>query len=123
MSPTEGFGFRAVYGWWDLDCTESHACDTNGYEYQWGGYIEPSYRISLGGELDSSVGVWTRFSVNDEKADPDVGGVSAKIRQYDYGVNYWLSPNAVLKVDYENNKFYSTGKGTHGFNFGFGYQF
>lgn len=124
MSPSEGFGFRAVYGWWDLDCSEGHACVTNGYAYQWGGYVEPSYRISLGGELDSSIGFWTRVSYNDEKADDSIASKpSAKVRQYDYGVNYWLSPAAVLKVDYESTKTYSDGKGTHGFNFGFGYQF
>ena len=39
-------------------------------------------------------------------------------------LNYWwLSPNAVLKVDYENQKYYSNGKGTAGWNFGIGYQF
>ncbi len=123
MSPSEGFGFRALYGWGDLDCDTSHACDTNGYEYQWGGYIEPSYRWGLGGAMDSSIGVFTRFSMNDEKADPDAAGKSAKVRQYDYGVNYWLTPNAVLKVDYENTKTYTDNKGTHGFNFGMGYQF
>ena len=123
MSPTEGFGFRGLYGWWDLDCDTTHACNTNGYEYQWGGYIEPSYRWSIGGAMDSSIGVFTRISLNDEKADPDAAGKSAKVRQYDYGFNYWLSPNAVLKVDYENTKTYSDGKGTHGFNFGMGYQF
>ena len=28
-----------------------------------------------------------------------------------------------FKVDYENTKTYSDNKGTHGFNFGIGYQF
>ena len=78
--------------------------------------------MSLGGPLDSSVGIFTRISYNDEKADSNAAGKSAKVRQYDYGVNYWLSPNAVLKIDYENTKTYSDNKGTHGFNFGMGYQ-
>tara|TARA_A100001011_G_C14268317_1_gene825764 strand:- start:769 stop:1953 length:1185 start_codon:yes stop_codon:yes gene_type:complete len=124
MSPTEGFGFRGLYGWWDLDCDTTHACNTNGYAHQWGGYIEPSYRWSIGGAMDSSFGVFSRISFNDEKADSSTTtGTSAKVRQYDYGFNYWLSPNAVLKVDYENTKTYSDNKGTHGFNFGMGYQF
>ena len=123
MSPTEGFGFRGLYGWWDLDCDTTHVCNTNGYAHQWGGYIEPSYRWSIGGAMDSSFGVFSRISFNDEKADSTAAGKSAKVRQYDYGFNYWLSPNAVLKVDYENTKTYSDNKGTHGFNFGMGYQF
>ena len=74
--------------------------------------------------MDSSFGVFSRISFNDEKADSSTTtGTSAKVRQYDYGFNYWLSPNAVLKVDYENTKTYSDNKGTHGFNFGMGYQF
>ena len=30
MSPTEGFGFRAFGGTWQLDCPSTHACATNG---------------------------------------------------------------------------------------------
>ena len=33
-SPTEGWGYKALYGWWDLDCDTTHACSSNGYEYQ-----------------------------------------------------------------------------------------
>ena len=48
---------------------------------------------------------------------------SNKIRQYDLLLNYWLSPNAVLKIDYENSKTYTDDKGSAGYNFGMGYQF
>ena len=121
-SPTEGMGYKALYGWWDLDCDSTHVCSSNGYEYQWGGMAEISYRWGLGGAMDSSVGIAYRYEMNDEKADPDYAG-SAKLRQHNVLMNYWLSPNAVLKVDYENTKIYSSGKGTNGYNFGIGYQF
>ena len=122
MSPTEGFGFRAVAGKWDLDCPSTHACATNGFAKQYGGYIEPSYRWSLGGPLDSSIGIAARAGVRNDKADEEQNA-SNKIRRYDLLVNYWLSPNAVLKIDYENSKLYSSGKGSAGYNFGMGYQF
>ena len=122
MSPAEGFGFRSVIGQWDLDCPTENSCATNGYAKQWGVYIEPSYRFSLGGAMDSSIGFFARAGARNDKAD-EAQNASNKVRQYDFGMNYWLAPNAVLKIDYENSKLYSSGKGTHGWNFGVGYQF
>ena len=122
MSPTEGFGFKAFGGTWQLDCPSTHACATNGREKIWGAFIEPSYRWSLGGPLDSSIGIGARAGAWNDKAD-ELQNASNKIRQYDLLLNYWLSPNAVLKVDYENQKYYTDNKGTAGWNFGIGYQF
>ena len=122
MSPSEGFGFRAFGGEWNLDCPSTHACATNGRSKMWGTYVEPSYRWSLGGPLDSSIGVGFRAGAWNDKAD-ELDNASNKIRQYDYMINYWLSPNAVLKMDYENQKYYTNGKGTSGINVGIGYQF
>jgi hypothetical protein len=122
MSPSEGFGFRAVAGQWDLDCPTTHACATNGFAKAYGAYVEPSYRWSLGGPLDSSIGVAARAGVRNDKAD-ESANASNKVRRYDLLLNYWLSPGAVLKIDYENSKLYSNGKGSSGFNFGMGYQF
>ena len=122
MSPTEGMGFRAFYGQWDLDCPSNHVCDTNGREHVWGAFVEPSYRWSLGGPMDSSIGVAARAGAWNDKAEESANS-SNKIRQYDLMVNYWLSPNAVLKIDYENQKYYTDDKGTAGYNFGIGYQF
>ncbi len=122
MSPSEGFGFRAFGGQWNLDCPDTHSCATNGRSYMWGTYVEPSYRWSLGGPLDSSIGVAFRAGAWNDKAD-ELDNASNKIRQYDYMINYWLSPNAVLKMDYENQKYYTNGKGTSGINLGIGYQF
>ena len=97
-------------------------CDTNGREKIWGAFIEPSYRWSIGGPLDQSVGIAARAGAWNDKADESANS-SNKIRQYDLLLNWWLSPNAVLKVDYENQKYYSSGKGSAGWNFGIGYQF
>ena len=122
MSPTEGFGFKSVVGSWQLDCPSTHSCATNGREKIWGAFIEPSYRWSIGGALDQSIGIAARAGAWNDKAD-ELQNASNKIRQYDLMLNWWLSPNAVLKVDYENQKYYTNGKGTAGWNFGIGYQF
>jgi hypothetical protein len=122
MSPTEGLGFRALAGQWDLDCPSTHACATNGFKKAYGAYIEPSYRWSLGGPMDSSVGIAARAGVRNDKAD-ESANASNKVRRYDLLLNYWLSPNTVLKVDYESSKLYTSGKGSSGYNFGMGYQF
>ena len=122
MSPSEGFGFKSLVGNWQLDCPSTHSCATNGREKIWGAFIEPSYRWSIGGPLDSSIGIAARAGACNDKAD-EAQNSSNKIRQYDLMLNYWLSPNAVLKVDYENQKYYTNDKGTAGWNFGIGYQF
>ena len=67
--------------------------------------------------MDSSIGVAFRAGAWNDKAD-ELDNASNKIRQYDYMINYWLSPNAVLKFDYENQKYYTDGKGTSGINVG-----
>jgi hypothetical protein len=122
MSPSEGFGFRALAGKWELECPTTHACATNGFAKAYGAYVEPSYRWSIGGPLDSSIGLAVRAGVRNDKAD-ETANASNKVRRYDVLLNYWLSPNAVLKIDYENSKLYSSGKGSAGYNFGMGYQF
>ena len=122
MSPSEGFGFKALAGEWNLECPTTHACATNGYKKAYGAYVEPSYRVNLGGAMDSSVGVAARVGVRNDKAD-ESANASNKVRRYDLLLNYWLSPNAVLKIDYESSKHYTDGKGSAGYNFGMGYQF
>ena len=69
MSPSVGFGFRAFAAEWNLDCPSGHVCSTNGRSHVWGTYIEPSYRWSLGGPMDSSIGVGFRAGVWNDKAD------------------------------------------------------
>ena len=116
MSPSEGFGFKSLIGNWQLDCPSTHACATNGREKIWGAFIEPSYRWSIGGPLDSSIGIAARAGAWNDKAD-EAQNSSNKIRQYDLMLNWWLSPNAVLKVDYENQKYYKSGRYLQNYRF------
>ena len=61
-----------------------------------GCFLEPSYRWSIGGPLDQSIGIAARAGAWNDKAD-ELQNASNKIRQYDLMLNWWLSPNAVLK--------------------------
>ena len=106
--------------WWNLDCSVPILAllmvDQNL------GYLHRIPQMAVRGAMDSSIGIAFRAGAWNDKAD-ELDNASNKIRQYDYMINYWLSPNAVLKFDYENQKYYTDGKGTSGINVGVGYQF
>jgi len=83
----ERFGLRALWASWNID---GIAFEDNGRDKQEGWYIEPSYRIS------DNLGVFTRFSTYNNAA----GVASSTDAEYiDLGMNYWLSPQVVLKAD------------------------
>lgn len=106
-----GFGLKALYANWDLD----NNVDTinAARAEQMGYYIEPSYRF--GG--DREYGVFARYSVyNNNAADSD----ALDVEQMDVGFNYWLTPTAVFKFDYQDQ---SKGGSDDGFNLGVGYSF
>ena len=104
----------ASAGTWNLDCPSNHTCDTNGRENMgciFRAFLQMEYRWSTRSiQLVARAGAWN------DKAD-ESANASNKIRQYDLLLNWWLSPNAVLKVDYENQKYFSSGKGSAGYNF------
>jgi len=88
-----------------------------GRQLQSGYYIEPSYRFN------KNVGVFARFEQTDERADSNYGAArDSKTSRSLVGLNYWLTDNAVLKVDYqyENDE---TDRHLDGFNLGVGWQF
>ncbi|KAA3640443.1 MAG: porin [Proteobacteria bacterium] len=106
-----GFGLRALYAKWDLDdnvnTVNAARAEQEGY------YIEPSYRF---GE-NRQYGVFARYSVyNNNAAD----ALSLDHKQMDVGMNYWLTPQVVFKVDYQDQ---SEGGHDDGFNLGMGYSF
>ncbi len=101
------FGLKALAAQWDID---SAAAEMIGRDKQQGFYIEPSWRIN------DAWGVFARYSEwNNEAGLP---GEDAE--QVDFGVNWWLHPDVVLKADYETQ---SGSKDDKGFNLGVGYQF
>jgi hypothetical protein len=69
------------------------------------------------------MGIFLRAGDRDDKAGTKTGtNTSNKTSQTDFGVNYWLTDNAVLKADWERKKVYGK-TAVQGFNLGMGYQF
>ncbi|MCL1076699.1 porin [Parashewanella spongiae] len=103
----EDFTVKALYAQWNVDGKEAEAL---GRDEQMGYYIEPAYRI------DENFGVFARYNVYNNEAGSD----AEDVKQYNYGVNYWLNEHVVFKADYEKQGGRNDSKG---FNLGVGYSF
>lgn len=85
-----------------------------GADRQNGWYVEPSWRFN------ENWGVFARYNTWDNQA----GGVAdTEYTQWDLGVNYWLHPNVVFKLDYQDQDAPPGKKELDGWNLGVGYQF
>ena len=123
--PSRGFGTRAFYGFWDLDCppvlTDANQCAENGRNHQWGWFTEGSYRFDLTGE--QSLGFFIRRQEWDDKAGTkNATTTKNNITMSSFGANWWLTDQAVLKVDWERKKTFGSDS-VQGFNMGMGYNF
>ena len=122
-----GFSGRAFWGEWNLDCPayvgSGNTCIQKGFDEQYGYFGELSYRWDLAG--DSSIGTFVRYGVRDDNAGTLSGtNVHNKIKQWDTGINYWITDDAVLKVDFEEQtKDKANQRDSRGMNVGMGYQF
>lgn len=107
----KNFTIKALYADWDLD---GNNAEIIGADSQNGWYIEPSYKIN------EKWGIFARYNEWDNAAGDSN---NSEYKQTDFGVNYWLDEDVVLKADYQNQ---SAPKGKDefdGFNLGVGYQF
>ena len=104
------FGLKALYATWDLD---GNGPASIGADEQTGWYIEPSYKVN------DQVGLFSRYSLWDNQAG---NSTDSEYTQWDIGVNWWLDPQVVVKVDYQDQSA-PAGKEQDGFNVGVGYQF
>lgn len=104
---SDTFGFRALWAEWDIDGDDF---DTAGADRLSGWYIEPSYKLT------DNLGVFVRYSEYDRG-----NKLNTEFETYDFGINYWLNPNVVLKADYTD----TVGEGDEGdaFNLGVGWSF
>jgi len=107
----DDFQLRALYATWNFDDAINSIKD--GADEQTGFYIEPSYKIT------DKFGVFARFSEYDNSAG---SAADSAIEQIDLGVNYWLHPNVVFKIDYQNQD-NSSGTGSDGINIGVGFSY
>ena len=125
--PRIGYGMRAFYGVWDLDCPafigSANTCIQKGRDKQTGGFVEASYRWEVDADYGQTMGLFVRRSEQDDKAGTKTSGnLSNNTTRTDFGVNYWLTDNAVLKTDWFRKKVFGESS-VQGFNLGMGYQF
>ena len=92
VTPDIRVGLRALYARWDLNGSAAAAV---GRDQQYGWYVEPSVRFAT---VAGDVGLFGRYSEDDNTAGD---GVASKFKQISIGSNYWIHPNAVLKLEYE----------------------
>lgn len=105
------FGLRALYADWSLDGAGPEAI---GADRQTGWYVEPSWRFN------SQWGVFARYNQWDNQAG---NAADSEYTQWDVGVNYWLHPNVVFKLDYQDQDAPAGKSEYDGWNLGVGYQF
>jgi hypothetical protein len=97
----------ALYGEWHIDGDLAKAL---GKDEQNGWYLEPSWRLT------PKLGVFARYSEWDTQAG---GHDDTQVEEVDFGFNYWLVDNVVLKADWVDQR---NARGD-GFNLGVGWNF
>lgn len=107
----DSFGLRALYASWDLDGAGPKAI---GADRQDGWFVEPSWRFN------DQWGVFARYNRWDNLAN---SAFDTEYTQIDLGVNFWLHPQVVFKLDYQDQDAPPGKPEMDGFNLGVGYQF
>ena len=117
------WGLRALYAQWDIDSAIESVANNDlsnnglGRDQQFGYYIEPSYQIN------EKLGAFLRLERTDERAGSNLAAANdSTTDRMLLGLNYWLTNNTVLKLDYqfEND---DKDRDLDGFNAGIGWQF
>jgi len=105
------FGLRALWAGWDID---SELSGKAGSDEQEGWYIEPSYKLT------EKLGAFVRYSEYNNTAGDST---STDTEVWEYGVNYWLHPQVVLKADYTDYVNDNGGSDSDALNLGVGWSF
>ena len=106
------FAFRALYAKWDIDSGINQL--NEGADEQVGWYLEPSVK------LNPKLGFFARYGSYDLLASNSASASEKK--QFDIGLNYWIHPRVVVKMDYQQQD-NENGTDNDGFNIGMGYSF
>ena len=107
----KAFGLRALYADWSLN---GPGPEELGADRQKGWYIEPSWRFT------EQWGVFARYNEWDNLAGDDS---DSQYTQWALGINYWLHPSVVFKLDYQDENAPDGKKELDGWNLGVGWQF
>jgi hypothetical protein len=114
----DAFGLRALYAWWDI---EGSAVSAVGADEQYGYYIEPSYRFNNAWTMNQDIGFFGRYA---EWDNADGNSLNTETIQYNFGANWWVDKDVVVKIDYQIQDVGSDiSKELDGLNVGLGYQF
>lgn len=112
---TGPFTVKALYAMWDLDDAIVTTSGDAGSDEQEGFYIEPSYKLT------EKLGIFARYNQWDNQAGDSI--VDSELEQIDVGLNYWLTPNVVLKADYQDQDAPTGFTERDGLNLGVGWSF
>jgi hypothetical protein len=111
----QNFSTRALYAQWDikdLAAANAHKAKQEGY------YLEASYKPI------EKLGVFARFSAWDNEAANSLANkADSKKEQWNYGVNYYIAPRVVLKLDIQEQALPTAGIDEDGFSLAVGYSF
>ena len=114
----DNFGLRALVAWWDID---GSAVSAVGADEQYGYYVEPSYRFNNAWTMNQDIGFFGRYA---EWDNADGNSLGTETIQYNFGANWWVDKDVVVKVDYQIQDVGSDiSKELDGLNVGLGYQF
>jgi len=114
----DNFGLRALYAWWDI---EGSAVKDIGADEQYGYYVEPSYRFNDALVMGQDIGVFARYA---EWDNADGNSSNTETIQYNFGANWWIDKDVVVKIDYQIQDVGSAIENEKdGLNLGLGYQF
>ena len=115
------FGIKALGARWDLDDGPAGIGPaSNGRDEQYGYYLEPALYFDAPGRLPGEVGLFARYSRVDDRAGNDA---DTDIEELVAGLNYWPTPNTVIKFDVQNEIDGDDVDDNDGFNLGLGYSF
>jgi predicted porin len=106
------FGLKILAAHWQLENAVKALAP--GREEQAGYYLEPSWRLGQ----KQNLGLFARYAVWDNAAGNDDS--DTRIKQFTAGFNYWLHPQVVFKLDYQNQ---SGAADDDGLSLGMGYSF
>ncbi len=111
-----GFGLRALYARWNLDNAPGVVALGRNKQYGW--YIEPSYKFST---KAGTFGVFGRYEEWDTQAALNNADTTFAVTTF--GLNYWVHPDVVFKVDYQLDNPPAGIADDDRINLGVGYQF
>lgn len=125
-----GLSLKALYGQWRIDGLKGSALQEKAS--QRGFFVESGYRFDerfnarLGGLPLDRFGVFARYSQWDLAADAQASGQNpdSRISQWNVGTSFFLTPDVVLKADWQTQKLPSAGQVAEaGFAVALGYSF